>query len=191
MKGLSIFALATSVLALGCGGEKSSSSGSPAGPSGGPSDTTYTLALSPANENPPVTGPDANISATARITISAVKDGSGNVTSATASFQVNGTGFPAGTTITGAHIHAGGSAVNGGIVCNTGITSADMPISNGTGTATRNGVAIGSDIAQALLKNPENFYFNLHTANSPDGAVRSQIAAGGDPGSPGGPGPIY
>jgi hypothetical protein len=150
----------------------------------GTTPTTFTVSISPAAEIPPVTGPDASITGTATIKITATRE-NGTVRSATIDYQITGSGFPAGTTITGAHVHTGGSAVNGGIFHNPGITSNDMPIANGTGSVTKNGLSLNAADAQAILANPAAFYFNLHTANNPNGAARAQLATGGSPTDPG------
>lgn len=191
MKFLSVLALVSSILAMGCGGS-STSPDTPPAPGGGSTtaSTTYVVALSPANEVPPVTNADASGTGTATITITATKDGAGNVTSAMVNFQVTVAGFPAGTIVTSAHIHSGGRGAIGGDVVNTGLSSSDMAISNGAGTVTKNNVTSAPDVAQAILNNPANYYFNLHTALNPDGAVRGQLAAGGGGGgSPSPPGP--
>lgn len=165
------------------------SCGSGSEPSGtnnnsGTASTPYSFNFTPGAENPPVTGPDAAITGTATIKITATRE-NGTVRSATIDYQITGSGFPAGTTITGAHIHTGGSAVNGGIFHNPGITSNDMPIANGSGSVTKNGLTLNAADAQAILANPAAFYFNLHTANNPNGAARGQLATGGSPNDPG------
>jgi hypothetical protein len=37
-------------------------------------------------------------------------------------------------------------------------------------------VTVDPTIAQAILKNPHKYYFNVHTAAFPNGAVRGQLA---------------
>src|SRR5438132_14192119 len=97
------------VAATGC---KSSTSPSPTTPT----KPTFTADLRPANENPPITGAEASGSGTATITFDITKDSAGNVTSGTATFVVNLTGFPAGTPINAAHIHLGATGVQGRVV---------------------------------------------------------------------------
>jgi CHRD domain-containing protein len=179
MKRLSAVVLA-SALVMNCGGSGSE----PSGGGSTPSTTTYTVTISPAAEIPAVTNGDQSITGTATIKITATKDGN-TVKSATVDYQVTASGFPAGTTITGAHIHTGGSAVSGGIFHNPGVTSSDMPISGGSGSFTKNGLTLNAADAQAILNNPSAFYFNLHTALNPGGAARGQLAAGGSPNDPG------
>src|SRR5215831_8117545 len=101
MNRFSLVAIALSVAAAGCG------SSSPTAPTT-PTNPTFTAALSPANEVPAIVGAEAAGSGTANVTIVTTKDGAGNITSATATFVVNLTGFPAGTSIVAAHIHQAG-----------------------------------------------------------------------------------
>jgi hypothetical protein len=171
-----------SVLAVGCG------SSSPTEPSQGTRTTsTFTVPLSPANEVPAITNADASGTGTATIALTVTKDDSGNITSATANFQITVTGFPAGTTATDAHIHNGAAGSNAGVYVNTALTSGELPITNGSGSITKNGINVPADRAAAILSNPAGHYFNVHTALNPDGAIRGQLAGGGaivDSGSP-------
>jgi hypothetical protein len=143
--------------------------------------------LSAGNEVPAITNADAGATGTATIALTVTKDDSGNITSATANFQMSVTGFPAGTTVTDAHIHNGAAGANAGIYVNTGLTSGELAITNGSGSITKNGINVPSDRAAAILSNPAGHYFNVHTAINPAGAIRGQLAGGGatvDPGTP-------
>src|SRR5512145_2187334 len=107
-------------LAAGC-------SGSPTGPSeGARTTTTFTVPLSAANEVPPVANADANASGTATIVLTVTRDASGNISSATADFQIAVTGFPAGTTVTDAHVHNAPAGATGGVLVNTTLTSGEL-----------------------------------------------------------------
>src|ERR1044072_2741307 len=101
MKRMPILIVALALFAAGCG----SDSDSPTSPSANPNRTIFTATLSPANEVPPVTNAESTVQGTSTVTIDTVKDGSGNVTSATATFSVTLTGIPAGSSINIAHIH--------------------------------------------------------------------------------------
>jgi len=142
-----------SVLAVGCG---SSSPSSPT--SGTTTTTTYTVPLSPANEVPAITNADATGRGTATIALTATKDASGNVTSATANFQMSVTGFPTGTTVTDAHIHNGAPGVSAGVFVSVGISSGELVVVNGSGSLTKNGISVPSDKAAAILSNPAGHY---------------------------------
>lgn len=167
---LSLLIVGMSVLAIGCGS-------SPTDPSQGTT-TTFSVSLSPANEVPAITNADAAASGTATITLKVAKDDAGNVTSATADFQISVTGFPAGTAITDAHIHGAPAGANGGVLVNTTLAAGDVALNNGAGSVTKTGINVAPDRAAAILNNPSGHYFNVHTALNPDGAIRGQLSAG-------------
>jgi hypothetical protein len=180
---LSVFVLGLSVLAVGCADDISSPS-----PSNGTTTTsTYTVPLSSANEVPAIVNADAGSNGTAIIKLTVVKDGSGAVTSATANVEISVAGFPAGTSVTDAHIHNAAAGSNGGILVSAGLAPGDLVITNGGGSATKNGINVPADRAAAILANPAGHYFNVHTALNPAGAIRGQLSGGGavvDPGVP-------
>src|SRR5215468_5604501 len=74
---------------------------------------TFTAALRPSEEVPAVTGAESAGSGTATITLNVSKDSSGAVTSATATFVVNLSGYPASTPINMAHIHQAAAGQSG------------------------------------------------------------------------------
>ena len=135
-----------------------------------------TAQLAPGNENPPVTNADQSGSGSVAIRLNVVRDSSQAITQATADFVVNLAGFPANTSLTGAHIHTGAVGVNGGIVVNTGIVTGDIVLANGSGSFTRTGINVSNDTAQSILNNPAAFYFNVHTTINTGGAARGQLA---------------
>src|SRR6185312_1217418 len=112
--------------------------------------TTFTATLLPANEVPAIVGTEAGGSGTATIALNLAKDSSGYVTGATFDFTVTASGFPNGTTLTGAHIHGGAPGVNGGILVSTGIAAGDVAFPTGSGTFSRNGIAVAVDQANAI-----------------------------------------
>jgi hypothetical protein len=142
-----------------------------------PSDTpvTFTAALSSAQEVPPVANAEAGASGTATIRLNVTRDSSQTITAATVDFEVTMTGFPAGSAITIAHIHEAPAGQNGGIVVNTGLASGQVTLTNGAGSFTRNGVSAQADVAQRILDNPGNFYFNVHSELNPGGVIRAQL----------------
>lgn len=165
--------LGLSILATGC-------SDSPTEPTPTTTTTTstFTVPLSPANEVPPITNADVYASGTAIIALTVTKDSGGNITSATANFQINVSGFPAGTRVTDAHIHSAAAGSNGGAIVNVGLTSGELAINNGSGSITKNGINVPADRAAAILNNRAAHYFNVHTALNPDGAIRGQLSEG-------------
>jgi hypothetical protein len=151
---------------------------SPTKPSTGTTSTKLTAVLLPANEVPAIVGAEAAGSGTVAITLDVNKDSNGYITSATADFVVTVTGFPNGTTLTGAHIHAGDAGVNGGIQVSLGLAAGEISFPNGAGTFNKNNITVTVDQANAILANPSSFYFNIHTAANPGGVARGQLAIG-------------
>ena len=147
---------------------------SPASPTNG-SATTLNADLRPANEVPAIANEEAGGSARATLTFNLSKDSSGYLTSATFDVQVEATGFPAGTALTGAHIHAGTPGANGGIFVSVGLAAGEVTFPTGAGSFSKKGIALTVDQANAILANPSGFYFNIHTARNPDGVARGQL----------------
>jgi hypothetical protein len=158
-------AVALALVAAGCGSSTSPST---------PANPTFTQTLLPANETPAITSPDPEASATGTATITFVttKDASGNITSATASAQVTLSGFPAGSTITNAHIHTGAAGVAGSIFIP--FPPGTISPANGTFTWTANPPPT-ADQVNSILNNPSGFYFNVHTALHGGGVMRAQL----------------
>jgi hypothetical protein len=179
MNRLSALIVGVSILAVGC------SDSSPTAPSQGTTTTsTFTVPLSPANEVPAIANADASGSGTAMIALTVTKDDAGNITSATATFQISVTGFPAGTRVTDAHIHNGSAGSNAGVYVNAVLASGELAITNGSGSITKNGINVPADRAAAILSNRAGHYFNVHTSLNPDGAIRGQLSEGSfDPGT--------
>lgn len=70
---------------------------------------------------------------------------------------------------TAAHIHIGSATVAG-------------PVSIGFDVAmlTNGSIPITSELANAIIANPSNYYVNVHNAEFPGGAVRGQLSRGGE-----------
>jgi hypothetical protein len=161
-------------------------SDSPTEPSdnGNPNQLVFTSQLRASNEVPPITGTEANAQGDVRITMDVTRDGSGTITGGTATFVINLSGFPAGTNAVAAHIHVGPPGVAGGISIGipTAMLSAASPIAMAAGSAsnvTYSNVPIDDageiNAANAMLTNPNGYYFNVHTPTNPGGAVRGQL----------------
>jgi len=150
------------------------SSDSPAAPSGNAT-RTFTATLRPSEEVPPVTGAESAGSGTATITLIATNDASGNLSSATVTFAVNLTGFPAGTPINIAHIHQAAAGQSGNVVVSTSVAPGEVNLTNGSGSFSRSGIAVTPDIATQLMSNPAGFYFNVHSTLNPGGVARGQL----------------
>jgi hypothetical protein len=172
MKRLAMLAL---VLAFGI-----SCNDSPTSPSDNPNVARFTAILLPSNEVPPVTNADASASGTMQMTMTMTRDAANNITGATYDFTVHVTGFPANTTLTGAHIHAAAAGFNSGVVVGLPLTASDTGIATGQATITKTSVppqvpANNASVASNIFNNPAGNYFNVHTTVNGGGAIRGQL----------------
>jgi hypothetical protein len=166
MNRLAALAVAVSLLAAGCS-KNNTTAPSATNPS-------FTASLSPANEVPAI----GNAESVGRGTVTVNFDttyAAGNVTAASATFTVNLTGFPANTPINAAHIHPGAAGVNGTVLVSTGLAAGQVVLTNGSGTFTRGPISMTPEVAQQIINNPQNFYFNVHSTINPGGAARGQL----------------
>ena len=136
---------------------------------------TFTAQLSPTNEVPAVTGPEAPATGTVSITFNIDRDAGGAITSAIASFAMQVSNFPLTSTITMAHIHRGAVGINGVIVVDTGVSAGLFPLTAGAGNLTRQAISVTPAIAQEILSNTPGFYFNIHSSLNPTGVLRGQL----------------
>lgn len=141
----------------------------------GASTERFTAILLPANEVPAIANNESGGSATATITFNLTKDSSGTATAASFDLSVSATGFPSGTALTKAHIHAGGAGANGGVFVNAGLADGEVTFASGGGSFSKTAITLTVDQANAILANPSGFYFNIHTARNPDGVARGQL----------------
>jgi hypothetical protein len=58
---------------------------------------------------------------------------------------------------------------------NTGLTTGQIVLTDGSASFTRNGINVTPDVAQSLVTNPSAFYFNVHSVLTPSGAARGQL----------------
>jgi len=135
--------------------------------------------LAATNEVPPVVVNPSELGATgtAFVTLEFTRVG-GVITAARAAFDVHVTGLTPASVVILAHVHQGGPTVNGPIRIDSGI-SPGIPIPvqpDGSVSFLRENLAVPLVIAEELLRNPAGFYFNVHTALSPGGVGRGQLA---------------
>jgi len=160
MKRLAILVSVLAIGAAGCGSKSTPTA---------PSNTTVfgPITLLPSNEVPPVTNAENVARGTAVITVH--KD-----TNAI-EFSVNMNSFPAGSTLTAAHIHNGPAGLAAGVFVSTGLSSATLPsVASGSGTFSVTVTATADQVSQ-ILANPAGFYFNVHTVANGPGVMRGQL----------------
>ncbi len=134
----------------------------------------FRAVLSSANEIPPVT-PTAT--GAVNVFLHIVRDNSGNITSGSVDFAVNYR-VPAAATFTAMHIHRGTAAVNGGVVIDSALPRTDATLPGGvipTRQAQIGATGAAADAVAGILADPGQFYFNLHTTDSPGGLMRGQL----------------
>jgi hypothetical protein len=169
------FAMLALVLAFGI-----SCDDSPTSPSDDPNVARFTAILLPSNEVPPVTNADASASGTMQMTMTVTRDAANTITGATYDFVVNVTGFPANTTLTGAHIHAAPAGANSGVVVGVPLTPTEAALATGQATIAKSGLTAqvagnAATVAQNIFNNPAGNYFNVHTTVNGGGAIRGQL----------------
>lgn len=137
----------------------------------------FTADLRASNEVPAVTNADSGATGTLTLTVTVVRDSSSNITAVeSADFVVNMAGFPAPTTLTGAHIHNAPAGQNAGIFVNTGLANGEVSLATGSGSFSKSPGGVTVEQVQAMVANPAGFYFNVHTQLNPGGAIRGQLS---------------
>jgi hypothetical protein len=153
---------------------------SPTSPSD-PNVAKFTAILLPSNEVPPVTNADVSASGTMQLTMTVTRDAANTITGATYDFDIHMTGFPANTTLTGAHIHTAPAGVNAGVVVGLPLTPAESVLPTGQASIRKTGLSSSSatvpaaTVAQSIFNNPPGNYFNVHTTVNGGGAIRGQL----------------
>jgi CHRD domain len=171
MSRFSILAIAVTLFAAGC------SDDTPTTPTTTPQNKfVFAATLAASNEVPAITNAESGANGTATVTMNTVRDSAGAITSATVDVTATFAGFPAGTVATLAHIHTGAAGVAGGVVVPMVPAAGEVTFPNGTGSFVKGGFPVTPvDVANQIINNPAGFYFNVHTALNPGGAVRGQL----------------
>jgi len=167
--------LSALILGLVVAGCSDSNPSGPSGPGGSTENVVFNVQMLPSNEVPPVSNAEASGSGTVTITFVLSKDSAGQTIGATANFAGSFSGFPAGMALTAAHIHPGGAGTIGGVAVNTAIASGEVSFPAGSGTLSKNGIAMTTALADSIVANPSGYYFNIHTAANPGGVARGQL----------------
>jgi hypothetical protein len=137
---------------------------------------TFTAELRPSNEVPPISNAESSGIGNVTVTFDTTTNASGAITSASATFVVNTTGFPPSTPINAAHIHPGAVGVNGGVLVSTTLVAGEVVLNaSGGGSFTRTQSSLDPAVAQNIINNPAGFYFNVHTQAFPQGVMRGQL----------------
>jgi hypothetical protein len=77
--------------------------------------------------------------------------------------------------VTGAHIHVGAAGVNGGIVIDFAILTADKKVWENSIVYKDCIAGIASSLLTSIKANPTGYYVNVHTTAFPGGAIRGQL----------------
>ena len=158
-------AAVAALLLVGCG------SSSPSSPTS--NNITFTAQLSPASETPPVTNAESTASGTATIVFVPSRDAAGNISSAVGTATVTMQGFPAGSTITLAHIHTGAVGSPGAVFIGF-VPGSSVATTGGSASFSQTANVTGDQLT-SLMNNPAGYYFNVHTQLNPAGAMRGQL----------------
>ena len=167
MKRLPILA-ALALLATACGSSSSTTTTSPTSTN----KLVFSALLSPANEVPPVTNAESVVTGNATVTLDVTRDGSGNIASAIATFNVTLGNFPAGSLVNIAHIHEGATTCACPVVVNTALAAGEVTVSNGLASFTKVVNSVDAAVAQRISANPAGFYFNVHSTLNSGGVAR-------------------
>ena len=168
MKRFGFLLVALCIFGAGCDDDDN-----PASPSGAP--LVFSALLSPANEVPAIANQEQSGRGAAQITITPTRNASGVITAATVDFFVQLIDFPGGTRAQAAHIHAGGSGVNGPVRVDTGLTAATAREVGGRTEFTISDMPADPAIVQQIIDNPAAWYFNVHSPVNPGGFARGQL----------------
>ena len=173
MKRWGLVLVAVSALGIGACDDDDS----PTAPSNQP--LVFTAALAAANEVPAIVGPEAAGAGNATITVTPTRDTSNAITGGTISFAFTVTGLTPTSSVRLAHIHTGVAGVAGPIVVDTGLSAATAIATPAGSAGFQSPTPVTADAAtiSAIVANPANYYFNVHSALNPGGVVRGQLRA--------------
>lgn len=141
----------------------------------------FTADLKTSNEVPAIANAEATCSGKGTFTLNTTKDASGTITGASALFETDVTGCPAGTEINIGHIHKEVAGKNGGVVVNSGLAKGELTLSGGAGKINKTATVVDAGgltaaaLATDIIANPANYYMNWHSTLNPGGVIRGQL----------------
>jgi len=135
----------------------------------------FTADLKTSNEVPAIANAEASCSGKGTFTLTTTKDASGTITGASALFETDITGCPAGTAINIGHIHKGAAGANGGVVINSGLAAGELTLTAGAGKINKTQPTVDAALAADVIANPASYYMNWHSTLNPGGVIRGQL----------------
>jgi len=135
----------------------------------------FTADLKTTNEVPAIANAEASCSGKGTFTLTTTKDASGTITGASALFETDITGCPAGTAINIGHIHKGAAGANGGVVINSGLAAGELTLTAGAGKINKTQPTVDAALAADVIANPASYYMNWHSTLNPGGVIRGQL----------------
>jgi uncharacterized protein (TIGR03437 family) len=140
--------------------------------------TVLMAQMTPANEVPAVTGPNAGASAVGTAILLITRAPNGQMTSGYVLFDIAYRDLTADTIFTAMHIHRGAAGVNGPVVLDSAMSRTEVA-SGGAGVLRfDNEMNIANAAVRAALEdirfNANAFYLNVHSVANPGGILRGQ-----------------
>ncbi len=133
----------------------------------------FRAVVSSANElQPPADAVSGNVT----IWFHLVRDSNGDLTSGSVDASV-GYNFSTPSTVTAMHIHRGGPDVNGPIVVPFAVSRTDVTATGSLPAQQTDfpSATVPLDVVKAILQDPGQFYFNIHSTVAPGGVMRGQL----------------
>ncbi|HEY9326147.1 MAG TPA: CHRD domain-containing protein [Candidatus Limnocylindria bacterium] len=137
--------------------------------------------LKTSNEVPAIANAEATCTGKGTFTLNTTKDATGTITGATALFETDVTGCPAGTEINIGHIHKEVAGKNGGVVVNSGLAKGELVLTGGAGKINKTATVVDAGgltaaaLAADIIANPANYYMNWHSTANAGGVIRGQL----------------